>query len=363
MHPDSTCDPIHDLMRQGIGQGVFPGAVLLVGRAGQPVLFEAYGSANRFARQPMTRETVFDLASLTKPLATTLAVAVLVDRGRIGLNQPVGRWLPGLSGSDKAALTVRQLLAHRSGLPAHRPFYMTLKKLPPSQRRPALVDLLRQVPLAHPPGERTVYSDLGFMLLGRLVEAAAGCPLNRFLAGDIYDPVGLRDLFFVALADGAPAPRPFAATELCPLRGRLLIGEVHDDNAWYAGGVEGHAGLFGSAGAVFQLLRRLVADYQGHSPRPLFSRPILKELFHGTSTHPFALGFDRPAMHGSSAGKHFSANTVGHLGFTGVSFWLDLDRDCTVILLTNRVHPCRWPNRLTAYRPRIHDRIMEHFDF
>lgn len=363
MHPDSTCDPIHDLMRQGIGQGVFPGAVLLVGRAGQPLLFEAYGSANRFARQPMTRETVFDLASLTKPLATTLAVAVLVDRGRIGLNQPVGQWLPGLSGSDKAALTIRLLLEHRSGLPAHRPFYITLKKLPPSQRKTALVDLLRQVPLAHPPGERTVYSDLGFMLLGRLVEAVVGCPLNRFLARAIYDPLGLRDLFFVELADGPPPPRSYAATELCPLRGRLLVGEVHDDNAWYAGGVDGHAGLFGSAGDVFQLLRRLVADYHGRSPRPLISRQILSELFHGTSTHPFALGFDRPTAHGSSAGNHFSVNTVGHLGFTGVSFWLDLDRDCTVILLTNRVHPFRWHNRLTAYRPRIHDRIMEHFNF
>ena len=363
MHPDSICDPIHDLMHQGLGQGAFPGAVLLVGRAEQPVLCAAYGSANRFTRQPMTRETVFDLASLTKPLATTLAVAFLVDRGQVGLDQPVGQWLPEMSGSDKAGLTIRQLLGHRSGLPAHRPFYMTLKKLPPSRRKAVVLDLLRQVPLAQPPGQRTVYSDLGFMLLGRLVEAVVGCPLNRFLARDIYDPLGLHDLFFVDLADRPPPRRPYAATELCPLRRRLLIGEVHDDNAWYAGGVAGHAGLFGTAGAVFALLRRLVADYRGRSPRSFFSSQILNELFHDSSTQPFALGFDRPAAHGSSAGSHFSVNTVGHLGFTGVSFWLDLDRDCTVILLTNRVHPFRWHNRLTAFRPRIHDHIMEHFDF
>ena len=356
-------DPIHDLMRQALDERVFPGAVLLVGRAGQVAFFQAYGLANRFTRQPMTRGTVFDLASLTKPLATTLAVASLVDRGRIGLDQPIGPWMPGLSGSDKACLTVRQLLGHRSGFPAHRPFYMTLKKLPPSKRKAVVLDLLRQVPLAHPAGRAGVYSDLGFMLLARLVEAVAGCPLNRFLARDIYSPMGLGDLFFVELADRPPPQRLFAATELCPVRRRLLIGEVHDDNAWYAGGVEGHAGLFGSAEAVFRLLRRLAADYHGRSPQPFFSRQILAELFHGTSNHPFALGFDHPAAHGSSAGNHFSAGSVGHLGFTGVSFWLDLERDCTVILLTNRVHPFRWNNRLHAYRPRIHDRIMEHFDF
>ncbi len=363
MHLNFSDDPIHDLMHQALEERVFPGAVLLVGRADQTAFFRAYGSANRFARQPMTRETVFDLASLTKPLATTLAVASMVEQGRMGLDQPVGRWLPGLSGSDKASLSVRQLLGHRSGFPAHRPFYMTLKKMPPSKRKPVVLDMLRQVPLTHPAGERTVYSDLGYMLLCRLVEAVAGCPLNRFLTHDLYDPMGLCDLFFVDRAHSPPPGRLYAATELCPLRRRLLIGEVHDDNAWYAGGVDGHAGLFGTAEAVFQLLRRLAADYHGRSPRPFFSRQILAELFHGTSTDPYPLGFDRPAAHGSSAGNHFSANTVGHLGFTGVSFWLDLDRDCTVILLTNRVHPFRWNNRLHDYRPRIHDRIMEHFDF
>ena len=335
-----------------------------MGRAEQPVLFAAYGSANRFARQPMTRETVFDLASLTKPLATTLAVAFLVDRGRVGLDQPVGRWLPEMSGSDKAGVTIRQLLGHRSGLPAHRPFYMTLKKLPRSRRKPVVLDLLRQVPLAQPPGQRTVYSDLGFMLLGRLVEAVAGCPLNRFLARDIYDPLGLHDLFFVDLADPPPPRRPYAATELCPLRRRLLIGEVHDDNAWYAGGWRGMPVCSVRPGPCLRCCGGWWRITSGRSPRSFFSSQILNELFHDQSARAvMPWGSTAPRRTDRAPGVIFPVNSVGHLGFTGVSFWLDLDRDCTVILLTNRVHPFRWRNRLTAFPSPIHDRIMEHFDF
>jgi CubicO group peptidase (beta-lactamase class C family) len=247
-----NANPVHDLMQKGLRDHVFPGAVLLVGRGEIPLLFGAYGLANCFSGQRMTRQTIFDLASLTKPLATTLAVARLVDQGRIELDRPVGDWLQVLIGSDKGALTVRQLLTHRSGLPPHRRFYMTLKSLPPPLRKAAVLDLLISVPLVSPPGRTTLYSDLGFMLLCRLVEAVAGIAMDRYLADEIYAPMGLPDLFFVDLSSDRHAGRPFAATELCPLRNRLLVGEVHDDNAWYAGGIDGHAGLFGSAEAVFR---------------------------------------------------------------------------------------------------------------
>ncbi|MBC2741781.1 MAG: beta-lactamase family protein [Desulfosarcina sp.] len=162
---------VHDLMQQGLREKVFPGAVLLVGKGEPPLFFKAYGKANLFSGLPMTRETVFDLASLTKPLATTLAVARLADQGRIGLDQPVAGWLPELAGSDKATITVRQLLCHQSGFPAHRLFYMTLKSLAPRERKSAVLDLLKHAPLAYQPGETTLYSDLGFMLLCRLVES------------------------------------------------------------------------------------------------------------------------------------------------------------------------------------------------
>lgn len=356
-----TSNPVVALMRKGLRDGVFPGAVLLAGQGDRPVLFEAFGRADIFSNTPMTRRTVFDLASLTKPLATALAVARLVDAGVLDLDRPAADWLPGLSGSDKAGITVRQLLCHRSGLPAHRRFYMTLASMPVGMRRDAVLDLLLAMPLEAPPGTATVYSDLGFMLLCRLIERAAGARLDAFLADQVYGPMGIDELFFIPLDAGCRPVRPFAATELCPLRCRLLSGEVHDDNAWFTGGVDGHAGLFGTAEAVFALLRRLVAEAAGRAADPVFSTRILAEIFSGNQKDHFSLGFDRPAAEKSSAGRYFSRASVGHLGFTGVSFWLNPGVDVTVILLTNRVHPYRWHNRLIEFRPRIHDAIMEHF--
>jgi CubicO group peptidase (beta-lactamase class C family) len=351
---------VNDLMLEGLRENVFPGAVLLAGSGDVPIFFEAYGKADLFSGRSMTRETVFDLASLTKPLATTLAVARLVDQGRVDLDLPVDRWLPGLAGSDKATLTARQLLCHQSGLPAHRLFYMKLKSLPAPTRKRAVLDLLKAVPLENPPGRKVAYSDLGFMLLCRLVEAVAGIPLDAFLKAEIYGPMGLSDLFFVNLIRKRSISHKYAATELCPLRKRLLIGEVHDDNAWFAGGIDGHAGLFGTAPAVFKLLRALAAGYRGR--QSILSRRILGEIFHGTAENPLPLGLDRPSAENSSAGRYFSAHTVGHLGFTGVSFWLDLEKDVVILLFTNRVHPSRWNTRLQQFRPRIHDRVMEHFE-
>ena len=136
---------------------------------------------------------------------------------------------------------------------------MALKSLAPAKRNLAVLELLKHTPLADKPGKQTLYSDLGFMLLCRLVEAVCECPMNLYLDTEIYSPMGLNNLFFVDLA-GSPRPcRPYAATEFCPLRNRLLVGEVHDDNAWFAGGIDGHAGLFGTADAVFHLLRHLIA--------------------------------------------------------------------------------------------------------
>ncbi|WP_319526648.1 serine hydrolase domain-containing protein [uncultured Desulfosarcina sp.] len=353
-------DPVDDLMNKGLRERVFPGAVLLAGKGDAELFLRAYGKADLFSNRPMTPETVFDLASLTKPLATALAVARLIDRGQVALDRPAVDWLPELAG-DKTAITVRQLLCHRSGLPAHRLFYMVLKNLDPRERKDAVLGLIARTPLKAPPGTKTLYSDLGFMLLCRLVERVAGCTLDRFLAERIYGPMGIDDLFFLPLPNFSSLQRPFAATEFCPVRCRLLKGEVHDDNAWYAGGVDGHAGLFGTTRAVFSLLRRLAAEHSGREKAPVFSKEILDFIFKNDPADHFSLGFDRPAAENSSAGCYFSKNSVGHLGFTGVSFWMDSTTDMTVVLLTNRVHPFRWHNRLVDFRPKIHDRIMEHF--
>ena len=355
-------DSVNDLMQQGLAEGVFPGAVLLAGQGDELLCLRAYGQADLFARRPMTVETVFDLASLTKPLATALAVALLVDRGRIELDGPAADWLPALTEPDKARITIRQLLCHRSGLPAHRLFYMQTRSLAQEARCAAVLNLLNHTPLEAEPGSVTRYSDLGFMLLCRLVEAVAEGPLHTFLGEEIYGPMGLEDLFFVDLFSSQRPGKPFAATEWCPLRNRLLIGEVHDENAWFAGGIDGHAGLFGTAGAVFQLLRKLVAQLHDRATSPVFSTQTLAEFICGTPSKPLALGFDHPTVENSSAGRYFSSRSVGHLGFTGTSFWLDLETDLCVVLLTNRVHPFRWNTRLRQFRPRIHDRIMEQYE-
>jgi CubicO group peptidase (beta-lactamase class C family) len=204
----------------------------------------------------------------------------------------VGKWLPALAGSDKATITARQLLCHQSGFPAHRLFYMTLKSLAPLKRKAAVLDLLKHTPLAVPTGEApTLYSDLGFMLLCRLVEAVAGCPMNEFLKAEIYDPMGLTDLFFVDLTRDHRPRRPYAATELCPVRNRLLVGEVHDDNAWFAGGVDGHAGLFGTAEAVFRLLRFWLRIFGAVRQASVFSKRILSDIFNGKGSPSIAAGF------------------------------------------------------------------------
>ena len=350
---------IDRLMRQAVGQGVFAGGVLLASRGGSIAHFGAYGYANLFVRRPMTVDTVFDLASLTKPLATTLAVVLLQARRQLSLDQCLDSILTELVTDPKGGLTVRQLLCHSGGLPAHQPYYETVRHLPMAERRTALRRLLREEPLTGPPGVRTVYSDLGFMLLEWVIERVAGCRMDRLLQQELYTPLGLTSLSFRDLAAALPAGS-FAATELCPWRGRLMEGEVHDDNAHAAGGVAGQAGLFGSAMDVHRLLEALLAGLGGAFPGDLVPAELLPPLFRRCPGGQRALGFDLPAVHGSSCGRFFSRAAVGHLGFTGTSFWMDPVPAVIVVLLTHRVHPWRHNDLIRAFRPRLHDAVMQH---
>ncbi len=200
------------------------------------------------------------------------------------------------------------------------------------------------------------------MLLRRVVEAVGGLRLDRFAARRVYRPLGLEDLFFVDLNRPA-VPREFAATEVCPWRGFLLEGQVHDENAWCVGGVDGQAGLFGTAGAVGVLLSALMAAFEGRDGAGPFDAGRVRELLSPGRPGARALGFDTPSAQGSSSGNRFSPRTVGHLGFTGTSFWIDLDRRVAVVLLTNRVHPSRANDRIRAFRPGIHDAVMDALGF
>ena len=346
------------LMRQAVSDHVFPGAVLLVSKEGSIGWHHAYGVADLFARRLMTTETIFDLASLTKPLATALAVMILVQQGLIKTEQELGDILPAFKADKKANIQVKHLLHHTAGLTDYRPYYKEIEKLPTENRKPALRNLLAIEPLINPIGTKVLYSDLGFMILEWMVEHVSGKRLDCFAAEMIYDPLGLGNLFFVDLC--AKKRRGiFAATEQCPWRKTVLAGQVHDENAYVVGGIQGHAGLFGTAAAVHVLVSRLLSAYQGYVPDNLFQTEMVRRFFRRLPNTDKALGFDAPALRDSSAGRYFSPNSVGHLGFTGTSFWMDLDRSVIVILLTNRVHPSRDNTGIKAFRPKLHDAVMQ----
>ena len=346
------------LMRQAISDKVFPGAVLLVSQENSIRFFESYGHANIFTGTAMTRETIFDLASLTKPLATALAVMLLLQRGKIELQENLGSLLPEFKASDKSSIEVKHLLYHNAGFPDYRPYYRTLSEIPANQREDALLERLREEPLIHPIGERVLYSDLGFMILRRVIEKVCGHRLDRFVAQEIYKPLTLDNLYFIPLDERIPAAS-YAATENCSWRKVVLEGQVHDENAYVMGGVEGHAGLFGSAQNVHRLLTDLLCTFHGYASSGLFRQDLVRTFFKRLPNSDKALGFDTPSLTASSSGNHFSEISVGHLGFAGTSFWMDLEREIMVVLLTNRIHPTRANEGIKAFRPRLHNAVMQ----
>lgn len=348
---------VDGLMRQAIAEKIFPGGVLLVSKRAETVFFNAYGVKHLSSRAPVSSETIFDLASLTKPLATTLAVMRLVQHNQIKLEQRLGQLLPEFEHTDKARVKLEHLLYHNSGLPDYRPYYEALKGVATDSCRKALRKHLVQEPRINPIGETVLYSDLGFMILAWVVEHVAQRRLDHFVVDEIYQPLGIHHLFFVThnIEDHRGS---FAATEKCPWRRKIIEGQVHDENAYAVGGIEGHAGLFGTADDINRLLIELLFTYHGRASTGLFQPDLLHQFFKRRPGTDKALGFDTPSLSGSSCGRGFSQNSVGHLGFTGTSFWMDLERSVIVILLTNRVHPTRDNERIKKFRPELHDAVM-----
>lgn len=365
--PLAELDP---LFAEALRQGVFPGAVFAVS-CGPPsarrTITKAYGRLWAAGHQGpdnplMDEEVVFDLASLTKPLATVLALLSLQQQGLLGLSDRLPDLLARVVPADKSAITLTHLLQHNSGLPAHRPYYESLRHLPAHGRREALLRMLLDEPLEAQPGARAVYSDLGFMLLGLICERLADEPLNRYLDRCLYSPLGLGGKIAYNPLDCPhfAANTVFAPTEECPWRGKVLHGEVHDDNAHALGGVAGHAGLFGSAKAVLTLASFLLDLVKGRAQHPFLTAADLQgavRCAHTPADSSWGLGFDTPSASHSSAGDLLSRLSFGHLGFTGTSFWCDPEHDLAVVLLSNRVHPSRHNTLIRAFRPRFHDAV------
>jgi CubicO group peptidase (beta-lactamase class C family) len=355
---DPRMNGVDALVQSGLEERVFPGAVLLVGHRSGIVHHRAYGCADLFSGEAVTCHTVFDLASLTKPLATTLAVLLLVQQGVVDLDRPLMEMVPDLTGDDKKKVTLRHLLSHCSGLPPTRPYYFRLCRVEPAKRMDALKRWVRNEPLLFEPGAKEEYSDVGFMLLQWLVEDFGGLSLDRFVMQKIYRVLDGDVPFFMPLYREAAHGRSFAATELCPWRGRLLKGQVHDDNAYAMGGIAGHAGLFATAQAVFGLMQWLLDADAGEDRHGLFETRCIRTFFQRQRLGRFALGFDMPSLVRSSAGQYFSPDSIGHLGYSGTSVWADRRKKVIVVLLTNRVHPTRFNPGIKAFRPLLHDAVM-----
>jgi CubicO group peptidase (beta-lactamase class C family) len=354
-------DAVDRLMQHAVRDGVFPGGVLLAAVGDRVAFHRPYGTVDCIGGGPVATDTLFDLASLTKPLATTLAVMRLVQAGRLELERTAASVLEGFSGDARGEIRFSHLLCHTSGLPDWRPYYRDLVRHPPGERRSRLRRLLAEEPLEADPGGRTIYSDLGFMVLSWAVETLTGSRLDHWVDEAVYRPAGVEDLFFIALDDPPPglADRSVAATEQCLWRGRLLRCEVHDDNAHAAGGVEGHAGLFGTAGAVHCLLSDLLCAFRDESARGNFPPDLVRTFLQRQPGCQRAFGFDLPSGPDSACGRRFHPDSVGHLGFTGTSFWMDLHKGAIVVLLTNRVHPSRDNTAIRGFRPVLHDAVME----
>lgn len=371
---DSLGRALDGLFEEAIKRHVFPGASLLVASSDAVLLERSWGRTHYAGGRPVDPSTHFDLASLTKPLVTTLLSIRAIRDGRLALDCPLSRLLPaGMVPGSKAEITVFHLLSHCSGLPAYRPFYRALISVPSPQRRETLLEWILEEALTHRPGVRGVYSDLGFMLLGFLLEEVLGGCLDDLITRLVLTPLGISELAYRRIDSGTdPTVAPqiptlpdhgtAAPTEQCSWRQRELSGEVHDENAYCLQGVAGHSGLFGTAGGIFRLLSHLLDVYRGTHSGHWFDRDALRLFWRRPGFDPegtWALGFDTPSASGSSAGMHFSPRSVGHLGFTGTSFWLDLEREIMVILLTNRVHPTRVNDGIKAFRPAVHNLVME----
>ncbi len=322
---------IDRVVRRGLSAGGYPGAAVVVGRRGAVALQRGYGRLGWTASSPAVTadKTIYDLASLTKVVATTTAAMILYDEGRLALDEQVATYLPAFAGGTKDQVTVRQLLTHHSGLPAGKQLWRMALNREQAKR------IVLETPLICSPGKCFLYSDLGADVLGWVIEEIAGQSLDVFLNERLFEPLGLNDTFF---NPSHTLQARIAPTEVAPPRGYPLKGEVHDENAFALGGVAGHAGLFSTASdlAVFAEMMLNGGIYDG--VRIVSDSTVARFTARTAGTR--ALGWDTADGDGGS-GEYLSDRSYGHTGYTGTSIWIDPDRDMFVILLTNRVHAAR----------------------
>ena len=351
--------PAYALLDRAAADGAFPGGVLAVGWNGQFAV-HAFGKLELYGEAyDVDEDSMYDVASLTKPIVTATAVMLLAQQGRLDLNRPVVNYLPDFAAAAKsdpnpawrARITPRMLLLHDSGLPDHREFFKEAKG------HDAILARVLAEPLISEPGKQIVYSDLGFILLGEIVERLTGESLAVLAKREIFQPLGMdRSMFNPSRRlrdDIAPTEKDTT------FRKRQIWGEVHDENAWAMGGIAGHAGLFSTADDI-SAFAQLILNGGIYGHERLLARSTIQEFTarHKIGNSARTLGWDVPEE-ASSSGRYFSASSFGHLGFTGTSLWIDPERKLFVVLLTNRVNPTRANEKIRQVRPALHDTVFE----
>jgi serine-type D-Ala-D-Ala carboxypeptidase len=359
--PHSSLLPAHDaqqtvfkaafeVLRQGIADHAFPGAATAVTHHGRLVAFQGFGRFTYEPHSPQVKaETIFDLASVSKAIATTTMAMLLYERGKLDLEAPVVSILPEFGASDnRDGATVRMLLAHSSGLPGY------VRLFEKARTREELVRAAMQTPLISKPGTRAEYSDVGFIILGELLAQVANEPLDAFCRREVFGPLGMENTCFNPAA-GLKLQIPPTEDDRT-FRHRMIQGEVQDENASVMDGVAAHAGVFAPAEEVAVFAHAML---NGGGP---MLRPETVAQFTSRQSSPAgtsrALGWDTPSQP-SQSGKYFSERSFGHLGYAGTSLWIDPEKQLSVTLLTNRTWPDRSNQKIKEVRPRFHDAVVE----
>jgi CubicO group peptidase (beta-lactamase class C family) len=373
-------EPVKNLLAEGAREGVYPGAVLYVGRHGKLIYRGAVGSKSLKTEKnpdggPMTVDTVFDVASLTAGVITTTILMRLVEQGRLRLEDRVSRYIQAFGVLGKSPITVAHLLTHTSGLISWHPYFEELLRENEGARmgiitsrsaREWVLNAIVRSSLKGEVGGKHVYSDTGLMLLGFLIEAVAGLPLLKAAYQYVIQPMRLKSTSFIDLSrikrGGLhPVTDMLAPTEECPWRQRMLWGEVHDDNAWAMGGIAGHSGLFSSGSDLHQFAKEMVNALDGRSH--LLKRSTLDLFLTG---HPVSgsvptikLGWDSPTKENGMTESGLSSQAFGYNGFTGCSLWIDPSTGCDIILMTNRIHPSRSNKKILSFRPQLYRAVHD----
>ena len=342
-------DTVAKVLDRALTDSAFPGAIAVVGNHDGILVERAVGHIDWSSSPAPDDHTLWDIASLTKVTGMTTAMMQLVEQGKVDLDAPLQRYIPEWKGPNKEKVTVRHLLTHSSGLPAFKPY----DKI--TTNADSIAKLMFATPLDTLPGVRMVYSDIGAYMLGKLVERVSGETLDQYVVGHVFQPLGMNETRYNPPAEWIDRIAP---TEIDPLRGGKVRGKVHDERAYYLGGVSAHAGIFTSAHDLARFARMYLDGGMLDGVRIVKPETIaLFTTIQDSTLSNRALGWEKPTGR-NSAGHLMSSRAFGHTGFTGTSIWIDPSRDLFVILLSNRVNPTRENNRIGGVRIALADAVV-----